>query len=126
MVIFLRKDDCVVWHNIAPVTIRYSYAILYSFDRHTSFAKKSFLSTMGKYYRGNSLAQCWSIKIRVTLQIIFLRKVVHGLWVNIAQVTFLCNVGTGRLRQHCIGYFSHKSCLFAMSQHCTGDFPVQC
>ena len=27
---------------------------------------------------------------------------------------------------HCIGYFSHKSCLLAMGQHCTGNFLAQC
>ena len=62
------------------------------------FAKTSFLSTMDQYYRGNSLAQCWPTKIRITMQIIFLCKVVHRMWVSIAQVTFLCNTGTCRLR----------------------------
>ena len=89
-------------------------------------AKKSFLSTMGQYYRGNSYVQCWPTKIRVTLQIIFLCKVVHGLWINIAQATFLCNVSTNRLRQHCIGYFPAKTCLCNLGQHCTINLQMQC
>ena len=58
-------------------------------------------------------------KDQVTLLIIFPCKVVHGQWINIAQVAFLCKVSTGRLRQHCIGYFPAKRCLCAMGQHCT-------
>ena len=81
---------------------------------------------MDQYYRGNSLVQCWPTKIRITLQIIFLCKVVHGIWVNIAQVTFLCNVGTCRLRQQCIGYFPVKMCFCALGQHRTSNFLVQC
>ena len=81
---------------------------------------------MGQYYRGNSLAQCWPIKIRITLQIIFLCKVVHRIWINIVQVTFLCNAGTCRLRQHCIGSFPAKLCLYALGKHCTSNYLVQC
>ena len=47
-------------------------------------------------------------------------------WVEatIAQVIFLCNVGSGRSRQHCIGYFSVKACLCTLGQHCTSN--LQC
>ena len=72
---------------------------------------------MDQYYWSNSLAQCWPTKIRITLQIMFLCKVVHGICVNIAQVTFLCNAGTCRLRQHCICSFPAKACLYALGQH---------
>ena len=46
--------------------------------------------------------------------------------VNIAQVYFLCNVGPGKSRQHCIGHFPAKTCLCALDQHCTSYFLVQC
>ena len=39
---------------------------------------------------------------------------------NIDWTIFLCNTVPA-----CIGYFSHKSCLFAMGQHWTSDFLVQ-
>ena len=81
---------------------------------------------MDQYQRDNSPAQCWPTKIRITLQIIFLCKVVHGIWVNIAQVTFLCNAGTCRLRQRCIGSFPAKTCLYSLGQHCTNNYLVQC
>ena len=45
-----------------------------------------------------------------------------GLWVNITQVIFLCNVGTGRSRQYRIGYFLAKTCLRALGQHCKNNF----
>ena len=38
-----------------------------------------------------------------------------------AQVTFLCNAGTCRLRQHCIGYFPAKTFLCTLGQHCTSN-----
>ena len=44
---------------------------------------------------------------------------------NIELTIFLCNAVPAWSIQHCIGYFSHKSCLFTMGQHCTGDFLVQ-
>ena len=63
---------------------------------------------------------------KTTLQIIFLCKVADGLWINIAQVIFLCNIGTGRSKQHFIGYFPAKACLCTLGQHCTSNFLVQC
>ena len=39
---------------------------------------------------------------------------------------FLCIVGSGRSRQHCIAYFPAKTCLCAHGQHCTSNFFVQC
>ena len=36
-----------------------------------------------------------------------------GLWANIAQVIFLCNVGPGRSRQLCIVYFPEKITLLS-------------
>ena len=35
-------------------------------------------------------------------------KFVCGLWANITKVILLCNVGSGRSRQHCIAYFPVK------------------
>ena len=58
--------------------------------------------------------------------IIFLCKVAHGIQVNIAQVTLMCNAGTCRLRQHCIGSFPAKKCLYAPGQHYTSSYLVQC
>ena len=81
---------------------------------------------MGQCYRGNSLAQCQPTKNRITLQIIFLCNVVDGIWVNIAQVTFLCNACTRRLRQHGIVFLSAKTCLYALDQHCTSNYLVPC
>ena len=49
-------------------------------------------------------------------------KLFIGLWVNIGQVIFLCNVSTGRSRQYWIGYFPAKTCLQALDQHCTSIF----
>ena len=69
------------------------------------FAKKSCLLTMGQHCTGKFFAQYWSAQIKATLDIIFLCKVVLGFWINISQVVFVCNVGKGRSRQHCIGYF---------------------
>ena len=77
---------------------------------------------MGQHYTGNFLTQFSLTKIRATLEIIFLCKVVHGLWVNIVQVIFLCNVGTDRSRQHCVGYFPAKTYLHDLGQHCTSNF----
>ena len=45
---------------------------------------------------------------------------------NIAQVILLHNVGAGRSRQHCIGYFPAKTYLCALDQLCTSNFLVQC
>ena len=86
------------------------------------FAKRSCLLTMSQNWTGKVLAQCWPTLIKIALQIIFLCKVVFGLWVNIAQVIFLCNVGTDRLRQHCIGYFPAKTYLHDLGQHCSSNF----
>ena len=47
---------------------------------------------MDQHCTGKILVQFWPALIKITLQIIFLCKVVLGLWVNIAQVIFLCNV----------------------------------
>ena len=59
--------------------------------------------------------------------VIFLCKGVCGLWANIAQVIFLCNIGSGKLRQHCIQLFPEKRLLCGLSQHCiTINFLVQC
>ena len=77
---------------------------------------------MGQHCTGKVLAQCWPPLNKTTLQIIFLCIVILGLWVNIAQVIFLRNVGTRRLRQHCIGYKRVKTCLRALGQHCTSNF----
>ena len=49
-----------------------------------------------------------------------------GLWANIAQVIFLCNVGQTISRQHFIGYFSAKRWFCALGQLCTNNFLVQC
>ena len=43
-----------------------------------------------------------------------------------AQVTFLCNGATCRLRQHYIGHFPAKTFLCALGQHCTSNFIKQC
>ena len=72
---------------------------------------------MGKHYIGDFPVQCWPRQSC---------KVVLGLWINIAQAVFVFNVGTGRSRQHCIGYFPAKACLSALGQHCTNNFLVQC
>ena len=108
------------------LNIRYSYAMLFQLERQNIcigyFAKKSCLLTMGQHCTGKVLAQCWPTLIKLILQIIFLSKVALGLWVNISQVIFLCNVGTGRSRQHCIGFFPAKTCLRALGQHCTSNF----
>ena len=69
---------------------------------------KSCLLTMGQHYTGKVLAQGWPLLIKTTLQIIFLCNFVLELWVNIAQVIFLCNIGTGTSRQYSIGYFLAK------------------
>ena len=52
-----------------------------------------------------------------------------GLWTNIiciVQVIVLCNVSPSRPIQHCVGYFSAKTCLFAQGQYCTSNFLMQC
>ena len=81
------------------------------------FPHKSCLLAMDKHYIGDFLVQCWPRQSC---------KVVLGLWINIAQLVFVCNVGTGRSRQHCIGYFPAKACLSALGQYCTSNFLVQC
>ena len=74
---------------------------------------------MGQYCTGDFLMQCWHKQIRKKLYIVFQCKFVCGLWVNIAHAVFLCNVGPGRLRQHCIGYLPVK--LRTLAQHCTSN-----
>ena len=80
---------------------------------------------MGQHCTGNFLAQCWLKQIKKTLNNIFLCKVVYGLWVNITQLTFLCNFDTGRSRKHYICYFPAKTCMCALRQLCTSNFFVQ-
>ena len=43
---------------------------------------------MGQHCLGNFLVQCWPRQIQKTLLIIFLSKVVCGMWKNIVQVVF--------------------------------------
>ena len=45
---------------------------------------------------------------------------------NIEKTIFLCNVIPTWSIQHHIGYFPHKNCLLALSQHCKGKSLVQC
>ena len=87
------------------------------------FAKKSFLLTMGNITEIISLHNVGPQRSEQHCRLFSCAKM---LWVNIAQGIFLCNVGTGRSRQHCIGYFPAKTCLCALSQHCTSNFSVQC
>ena len=124
MVIFMKKDDYVVWSNIAPV-IFLCNVVWNIFGQHWIydipmqccpslidtkcigyFAKKSCSLTMGQHCTGKVLAQCWPTLINTTLQIIFLCKVVLGVWVNIAQLIYLCNVDASRSRQHLYILFS--------------------
>ena len=42
------------------------------------------------------------------------------------QLIHLCSVDTSRSRQHCIGYFPAKTCLYTLGQHCTSIFFVEC
>ena len=53
------------------------------------FAKESCLLTMGQHCTGNFFAQYWLKWIKATLQIIFLCKVVHGLWSTL-HILFSC------------------------------------
>ena len=98
---------------------------------------------IGQHYTGNFLVQCWHRQIKTTLyrlfscENVFVRSgpTLHKQFScamlsqtyldNIDQTIFLCNVVPACSIQDCISYFSHKSCLFAMGQHCTGDFLVQ-
>ena len=60
-------------------------------------------------------------------------KFVCGLWANITKVILLCNVGSGRSRQHCIAYFPVKKvvivglkCFYVsicmpLGQHCRSN-----
>ena len=141
MVIFLQKDDYVAWANIAPVTFLCN-VVWDVFGQHwvynipmqccpslidttlyrLYFPNKSCLLTMGQHHTGKVLAQCWPTLIETTLQIIFLCNFVLELWVNIAQVIFLCNIGTGTSKQYSIGYFLEKTCLRALGQHFTSNF----
>ena len=42
----------------------------------------------GQHCTGDFLVQCWPRKIQTTLQIVFLRKSVCGMWAKIVQVIF--------------------------------------
>ena len=81
------------------------------------FPHKSCLLAMSKHCIVDFIVQCWPRQSR---------KVVLRLRINIAQVVFVCNVGTCRSRQHYIGYFPAKPCLSALGQYCTSNFLVQC
>ena len=48
----------------------------------------------------------------------------HGL--NIAQVISLENAGQARSREDFKGYFPAKILLWALGQHCSSNFLVQC
>ena len=80
---------------------------------------------MGQNCMVDFLVQRWFRQIQKILQIIFLCKVVYGLWANIAQVFFLCKFGPARSRQHYIGYFPERG-LCALAHHYTNNFLVQC
>ena len=85
---------------------------------------------MGRHSTGNFLMQCWPRQIDPD-KIVDYFSVQSCSWavgINIAQVILLCNVGAGRSKQHCIGYFPAKTCLHALDQHwhCTSNFLVQC
>ena len=143
--VFLRKYICALWPNIAQVTF---LCIVVSdvFGWHwldnilmqccpsmvdTTLHKVIFLIrdcllAMDQQCTDNFLMQYWPRYVQTKLQIIFLCKVVCGLWVNTGKVIFLCNVGSGRSRQHCIAYFPAKTCLCTLVQHCTSNFFVQC
>ena len=62
---------------------------------------------MDQHYIGNPLVQCWPRQIQTTMQIFFVQLVCE-VWANIVQVFFLCNVGSGRSRQHSIWLFSYE------------------
>ena len=86
---------------------------------------------MGRHSTGNFLImQCWPRQIDPD-KIVDYFSVQSCSWavgINTAQVILLCNVGAGRSKQHCIGYFPAKTCLHALDQHwhCTSNFLVQC
>ena len=82
---------------------------------------------MGQYYRANLLVQCWPTKIRIILQIFFQCKVVHGLWVNIAQVIFLCNAVSDIFGQHWQDNIPMQCCPVPvwLIQHCLGYFFIK-
>ena len=111
--------QCCLRRIRTTLNIQYSYAMLSQLDR--KLLNKSCLLTMGQHYTGKVLAQGWPLLIKTTLQIIFLCNFVLELWVNIAQVIFLCNIGTGTSRQYSIGYFLAKTCLRALGQHFTSN-----
>ena len=48
------------------------------------------------------------------------------LWANIGKEIFRAWLAQSRSRQHCIAYFPVKTCLYALGQHCTSNFFVQC
>ena len=78
---------------------------------------------MGQHFTGNFFAQCWPTQVKTTLQIIFLFKVVHGLWVNITQV-FSCEMLVHADQDNIS--FPVKTWLCALGQHCTSNCFVQC
>ena len=86
------------------------------------FSCRVYLCALGQHCASNFLLQCWPR----LLSIIFLCKVVCGLWVNIAKVIFLYNVGSGRSRPHCIyRLFSCKNVCAPLANICTSIFLVQ-
>ena len=72
------------------------------------------------------ITQCWPRQIQTNSQIIFQYEFVCGLWANIAQVIFLCNVEQARSRQYFVSNSPARRLLRALGQHCTSNFPQQC
>ena len=69
------------------------------------FSHKSCLLAMGEHPTSNFLIQCWPNRSWKKCRLFLCAKLFLD-WVNIARVVFLCNVGSGRSRQHGIWLFS--------------------
>ena len=99
-----------LWANIAQTTFSCN-ASTSRLRQHCIgyFPAKTCLCNLGQHCTINLHVQCCIRRIWATLTRQYSNAVFAPAWSI----------------QHCIGYFSHKSCLFTMGQHCTGDFLVQ-